>query len=142
MAKKSTSQATYLRRKGAAAVEFALVLPFVLALLYGSIEIGRAVMVQHMLQEAAQAGCRLYSVGDVTQAEVNDMVEQCMQESGVDEYEIEFIPDSKSAIVESMQPVTVVVSASYADVGWLAPFHLESIMLAGRCTMPAEVASD
>lgn len=129
-------------RKGAVAVEFALVAPFVVLLLLGSIEVGRAVMAQHMLQEAAQAGCRLYSMEDVTQAQADAIIAVAMEHAGIDQYEVEYLPASKAEIVSPLQPVSAVVTANYEEVGWLAPFHMGGAKLVGRCTMPADVADD
>ncbi len=49
--------------RGAAAVEFALVLPLLLLLVFGIIDFGRALNTQITLTEAAREGARLESVG-------------------------------------------------------------------------------
>ena len=51
-------------RRGAAAVEFAAVLPLISLLLLGAIEGSHTVLVQHALVEAAESGCRLYASAD------------------------------------------------------------------------------
>jgi len=45
-------------RRGATLVEFAMVIPVVLLVLFGMIEISRLLMVQHALSNAAQRGAR------------------------------------------------------------------------------------
>lgn len=45
-------------RRGAAAVEMALVLPLFLLVIFGIVEIGRAFMVEHLLANAARVGAR------------------------------------------------------------------------------------
>jgi Flp pilus assembly protein TadG len=45
-------------RRGVAAVEFAVVAPVLLLLIFGIIELGRALMVQHVLSEAARDSAR------------------------------------------------------------------------------------
>ncbi|HEY6276044.1 MAG TPA: TadE/TadG family type IV pilus assembly protein [Streptosporangiaceae bacterium] len=52
--------------RGAAAVEFALLLPVLLLIVFGIIDFGRALNAQITLTEAAREGARLASVGDVT----------------------------------------------------------------------------
>ncbi len=86
-------------RRAAAAVEFAVILPLVVTLLLGAVELGRAVSVQHMLQESAQAGCRLYSVNDpeLTKQAAIDIIDLAMTHAGIDNYEIEFDPGSRRA---------------------------------------------
>ena len=44
-----------LQRRGGAMVEMAVIIPVLLVFLLGSVEIGRAVMVKHVLEEAARA---------------------------------------------------------------------------------------
>jgi Flp pilus assembly protein TadG len=50
--------------RGAAAVEFALVLPVILLILFGTIEFGRAWNVRQTLTDAAREGARLAAVGN------------------------------------------------------------------------------
>jgi Flp pilus assembly protein TadG len=51
------------RDRGAAAVEFALLLPLLLLLLFGIIDAGRAINTQITLTQAAREGARLASLG-------------------------------------------------------------------------------
>jgi Flp pilus assembly protein TadG len=51
------------RDRGSAAVEFALLLPVLLLLLFGVIDFGRAINAQITLTQAAREGARLASVG-------------------------------------------------------------------------------
>src|SRR5262249_40199686 len=46
------------RRRGIAAAEFAVLLPFLVAAVLGMVEIGRLVMVKDLLTNAARKGCR------------------------------------------------------------------------------------
>lgn len=52
------------RDRGAAAVEFALVLPLLLLIVFGIIDFGRALNAQITLTQAAREGARLDAVGD------------------------------------------------------------------------------
>jgi hypothetical protein len=49
-------------RQGAVAVEFAIVAPILLAILFGMIEVGRAFEMQNMLEVAAREGARFASM--------------------------------------------------------------------------------
>jgi hypothetical protein len=52
------------RDRGAAAVEFALVLPLLLLIVFGIIDFGRALNAQITLTEAAREGARLAALGE------------------------------------------------------------------------------
>jgi Flp pilus assembly protein TadG len=127
------------QRFGAAAVEFAVVLPVIVLLLLGAVEFGRAVMVQHTLQEAAQAGCRLYASPDTDMDDADAIVSAALAKADITEFEIQYDPTAKAQITSTMQPVTVTVSVNYSDVSWVSAGHLRDSTITGRCTMPGEV---
>ena len=126
-------------RRGASAVEFAVVLPIVVLLIFGAIEIGRAVMVQHSLQEAAQAGCRLYTVKNLTQQQVTDMIDTSMANAGITAYTIEMDPPTKAAVDAHMEPVTVKVSVGYDAVSWMPVWFMSGKTIVAQATMPADL---
>jgi Flp pilus assembly protein TadG len=70
---------------GAAAVEFALILPVVILLLFGIIEFGRAWNVMQVLTDAAREGARVAVVnrgtGTLTQAQLEELVRTTIQEA-------------------------------------------------------------
>lgn len=128
-------------RAGAAAVELAVCLPPIVLLMLGSVELTRATMVQHQLQEAAHAGCRVYSVAHTTQQEAEALVDAAMAQSGIVEYAISFEPDSKAMITSPLQPVSVTVTADFAAAAWLSPQYLAGAAIEGKSTMPADLES-
>ena len=67
-----------LQRRGGAMVEMAVIIPVLLVFLLGSVEIGRAVMVKHVLEEAARAGCRVAVAEYSDKADVTDIVKSAM----------------------------------------------------------------
>jgi Flp pilus assembly protein TadG len=81
----------WLNDSGAAAVEFALVLPVILLILFGTIEFGRAWNVRQTLTDAAREGARVAAVnnGLVTPAatladSVKKVVTGSAQRAGLD----------------------------------------------------------
>lgn len=61
---KRRSPKTCRRDRGAAAVEFALVLPLLLLVIFGTIDFARALNAQITLTEAAREGARLEALGE------------------------------------------------------------------------------
>src|SRR5579859_1395033 len=53
-----------IRDRGAAAVEFALLLPLLLLLIFGIIDFGRALNAQITLTQAAREGARMAALGE------------------------------------------------------------------------------
>ncbi len=63
--------ATHPRDRGAAAVEFALLLPVLLLVIFGIVDFGRALNAQITLTQAAREGARLAALGQSSSAVVS-----------------------------------------------------------------------
>ena len=125
-------------RKGAAVVEFAAVLPVIVLLLMGSLEMGRAVMVRHVLEEAARAGCRVAVLENGTKQDVLDIVKTAMTGAKIETYTVSIDPDPPENL-DAFQAVTVTVSVLYSDVSWAASTgFMGGKTITGLCVMPAE----
>ena len=70
-------------RRGVAAVEFAVVAPFLILLIFGIIEFGRAIMVQQVLTNASREGTRRAVLEEVTESEVTTVVSDYLTQCGV-----------------------------------------------------------
>ncbi len=70
-------------RRGATAVEFALVAPVMFFMVLGIIEVGRGFMVIHLLDGAARAGCRAAIVPGSTTTQVRTKVNTMLASQGV-----------------------------------------------------------
>lgn len=71
------------RRRGAATVEFAVVLPLLLVMLLGIIEMGRAMMVGEVTAAAARLGARAAVISGATNSQVVSTVSTYLQAGGV-----------------------------------------------------------
>ena len=71
------------RTRGAAAVEFALVLPMLIAMLLGVWDFGRLVAANQILTNAAREGGRQASTGNVSTAAVQQTVVNALNRGGV-----------------------------------------------------------
>lgn len=70
--------------RGQALVEFALVLPFFLLVLFGIVEFGRALLWSHNLANASRIGCRRATLPDATDADVQAAIGTFMDNIGFD----------------------------------------------------------
>lgn len=68
-------------RTGAAAVEFAVVAPIFLLLIFGMIDFGRAMMMSQVVQNASREGARLASTDGSTEQGVTDLVKDYLTNS-------------------------------------------------------------
>ena len=77
-----TRSAAPTARRGAAAVEMAVVAPVMLAFLLGIWEYGRLIQVQSMLTNAAREGGRQAATGKFTSAEIEQIVLDYITQAG------------------------------------------------------------
>ena len=125
-------------RRGAAAVEFALVAPIIFIMIFASIEFARAIMAIDGMEESVREGCRLSVLDDTTTQEIEDMVEQRMNLIGISSYTLTITPDPPSTACQ-WDPVTVMVSTPFSNVSLLpAPRFIGNITLNASCTLPRE----
>lgn len=126
-------------RRGVAALEFALVAGPLFLLIFGSIEIGRAMLAVQSLEEAARGGCRTATMANATQADVEAKIDELLRLSNIRKYTVTVNPQLPAAAPSQWEPVTVTITANFDDVSWLPlPKWLKSKTLTGVCSMPRE----
>lgn len=134
------------QRAAAAAVEFALVAPFLLLLLAGIIEFGQSFFIKHSLSTAARHGARAAIVDGSTSSQITRKVQDhCVKTLGVDvgDISIDIAVDGKSkgdlrqANEQSEVSVTVSVPYSKAGVGFFANTFAKST-ISSTCTLEHE----
>jgi Flp pilus assembly protein TadG len=113
------------RRRGVAAVELALLLPFVLLpLIYGMWVIGRIIEVQQVVVNAAREGARAASTGQYTNSQVQTIVLNYLGAAGINSSGVTPQVTSASGNDVSqalqMEAVTVTLSVPYSNVQWIA----------------------
>jgi Flp pilus assembly pilin Flp len=127
-------------RRGAAAVEFALVAPIFFLLVMGMIEVGRAVMVQQILTNAAREGARQATLDGMTADDVTGAVNTYLSNSTMPAATVTF-PQGYPENVSFGDPVAVEVSLSFSQVSWLAsPMYLGGKNLSAQSVMRRESA--
>ena len=114
-------------RPGAAAVEFALVLPFLMILVLGMFEIGRGIFVKEFLSDASQKGCRTGALPGKTNTDIQNDVADIMKDSNVTGYSVTVLVNGVAGDVASAQrfdQVSVKVSVPTSQVFWMTTFIL------------------
>ncbi|MEM7811165.1 MAG: TadE family protein [Planctomycetota bacterium] len=125
-------------RRGAAAVEFAVVAPLLFTFVFASIEFERVIMAVNALEEAARGGARVAVLEDATTTRIEAAVEDVLNIAGVDGYTVTVTPTAFRS-VDSWNPITVTVTATFADIAWLpTPSFLADIPFTAACTLPKE----
>jgi Flp pilus assembly protein TadG len=105
-------------RRGAAAVEFAIVAPVFFLMVLGMIEFGRMIMVQQVLTSASREGARVAVLDGATSAEVKTKVRAYLAAANVPAVDPVVNPDPPSTAGYG-DPVTVTVRIAFSQVSWL-----------------------
>ena len=126
------------RRRGAAAVEFAVVSPFLIAVVLGVIELGRAVMVHQTLVSSAREACRVAVLPGTTKQDVIGRATTSLNAAGIGTFTITMNPDPPSGAAEGTA-VTVTIKVSFNNVSWLpVPIYLNGKNLSASSVMRRE----
>lgn len=114
-----------LSRRGTAAVEFAVVAPLLMLLVFGMVEYGRLVMVQQVLTNASREGARTAILAGSSADSVQQLVVDYCEAGGVRIVSSDVQIQSAEgvtldpAVAVPGVPVRVVVGVDFRDVSWL-----------------------
>lgn len=122
-------------RRGAALVEFALVAPIFLLFVVGSVEFGRAIMVQEALTNASREGARVGILDGALTSDVTYAVNSYLSAVSISNATISVTPDDPGTYPAGTQ-VTVTVSIGYNSVTWVpSPWFLKNKTLSATTSM-------
>jgi Flp pilus assembly protein TadG len=125
-------------RRATAAVEFAIVAPVFLLLVFGMIEYGRMVMVQQIITNASREGARTAVLDGATTSSVTSAVNNYLTSGAISGGTVTVSPDPPSS-AEYGDPVTVTVSVPFSEVSWLpSPMYLGGKTLTSATVMRRE----
>jgi Flp pilus assembly protein TadG len=121
------------KRRGAAAVEFAIVAPLFFLLVFGMLEFGRMVMVQQILTNASREGARKAVLDGSTATDVYNTVTTYMSDANitVTTGNITINPTNPASAAYG-DPVTVTVSVPFSQVSWLPASVLLDFLPTGQ----------
>lgn len=129
------------RVRGAAAVEFAVVSPVLFLLIFGMLDVGRAVMVQNLMTNAARDGARTAILSDATASDVAAQVEKYLAESSVPGVTVTVSPNPLSSAAIG-DPVTVTAQVPFDNVSWLpSSWFFKGVTLDATVVMRRETES-
>ncbi|HLN33296.1 MAG TPA: TadE/TadG family type IV pilus assembly protein [Gemmataceae bacterium] len=122
-------------------LEFAIVAPIFFLLVLGIIEIGRGVMVRHMLTNAARQGCRLGIIEGTSNAQINNAATAALAPTGISNDSVTVQVNDGSSDAANALPgdeITVVVSVPVQNISWVPNLQFLSGSLSGQYTMRRE----
>lgn len=131
-------------RRGATAVEFALVATVFFMFVFGIFEIGRLMMLQQIMGEACRQGARRAILENVTEASVVDLVKNKLAANSIPGATVTVTWPNKStqpnmANCGFQDPITVRATVPYSGVSWLPPvWVLENAVIEAQATMRIE----
>jgi len=119
-------------------VEFAIVAPVFLLMIFGLIEFGRLVMVQQVITNASREGARSGVLDGATTSDVQSVVDSYLDTAAISGATITVTPSPPSSAGFG-QPVSVAVSVPFNDVSWMpSPFFLKDATLRSTTVMRRE----
>ena len=102
------------KRRGAVALELAILSVILIMFVIGMIELGRVIMVHQVLVNAAREGARRAVVPEATETQVYDIVDGYMSSAGIGGHTAQ----TNLAAVGSHEQVTVTVSVEHSQISW------------------------
>lgn len=127
-----------LKRRGVAAVEFAVVAPIFFIFTMGIVEVGRLVMVQQVLTTASREGARVAILDSASTSSVQAAVSTYLSNVAISGATTTVSPTTLSSALPG-DPVTVTVSINYANVSWLpSPWFFSQSTLTAQTQMRRE----
>jgi len=126
-------------RQGATVVEFAFVMPVLLVLVLGIIEVGRAVMVTHLLNHAARHGCRVAVIEGKSNSDVNSAVTIALSGASISGESVTVAVNGAAGNASAAQAgdeITVTVTVPASAVTWLPGGRfLNGLTMTGQDTL-------
>ena len=126
------------QRRGAAVVEFAVVAPIFVLLVFGMIEFGRMVMVQQVITNASREGARRAVLDGAATQDVVDLINDYLASGSISSATVTVTPDPPGNAAFG-EPVTVLVQVPFDQVSWLpSPMYLGGTNMSATTVMRRE----
>ncbi|CAN5545613.1 hypothetical protein BH10PLA2_BH10PLA2_28410 [soil metagenome] len=133
------------RRMAAAAVEMALISPFLFAVLLGTIEFGRAIMVSNTLTSTAREGVRAAVVPGGSSSDASTLINSNLNSMGIASANATITVKVNGVVANastatSGDDIDIKISVPYSKVTWIPTniFMKSTATLAGQAVMRRE----
>jgi Flp pilus assembly protein TadG len=129
------------KRKGATVVEVALISTVIFTIVLGIIEVGRGLMVIHLLNNAAEAACRVGIVEGQTTANIKTAALNVLTPCGINGETATVQVNDGSADASTAQAgdeITVLISVPVASISWVPNVKFLQGSLQGQYTLRRE----
>jgi len=119
------------KRRGAVTVEFALLSPLLAAIVLGTFEVGRQMMVKQMLAETARAGCRVAILPAADSAMIRTAMNSVLTKHGVDATVVTITVRVNDVVTDACNAkrndrVEVEIAIPFSAVSWTNGFFFIS----------------
>jgi Flp pilus assembly protein TadG len=134
-------QCSKTMRKGATAVEFAIVGPIFLTLVFGIFEFGRGFMVQHLLSGAARQACRYAIIPGRSTSAIQSLASNTLTGEGISGSTTTVFVNEGSgdaSAAQSNDEITVTISVPVSKISIVPTGGFLTGSLSGQCTMRRE----
>jgi len=137
----SASRRVLHARRGAAAVEMAIITPILFLLVFGMVDLGRAVMVQNLLTNAARDGARAAVLDGASASGIESQVTEYLAASSVNGATAMVLPNPLTD-AELGDPVSVTAQVPFDAISWLpSSIYFRGATLQATVTMRREVTN-
>ncbi len=132
-----------LKRGGVAAVEMAIVSPFIILMIFASFEFARMMMIKQTLDNAAREGCRRASLAASLNSNVADAAARQYVSAVIKDHDdpsivrIVATPTFSNGL-DSTSEICVEVEVDCEDVSWLPPQFFAGARMRSSCTTRRE----
>ena len=129
------------KRTGANTVEFAVIAPVFFMFILGLIEVGRGIMVVHLLTNAARVGARTGVIEGTSTAQITTAVNNSLTQQGITSDTVSVQVNDGSADASTANAgdeITVKVSVPVSKVTWLPGGQYLHGNISGQFTLRRE----
>lgn len=131
-------RSSFRKRRGAAAVELAITLPLMVTIAFGSVEICQLIHTRQIVESASYA-CALVAVDpEATDTGVQSRLTEILTQRGVRNGTVVTTPSSIQGLPRGT-PITVRVSAPFADNTWIPVRFVSQPDIESQCVMLKEI---